>query len=130
MIQHASVPDKGGSDARRLPLLEYALRYRRHHGLSVIPIRPRTKAALTSWRQYQTRRMTDHELCRTFGRGKARTALAVVCGPISGGLAVRDWDSTEAYDHWSHEFPNWASRLPTVRTARGFHVYFRTGVLE
>jgi Bifunctional DNA primase/polymerase, N-terminal len=40
-------------------------------------------------------------------------------------LAVRDFDQVEAYRRWSAEHPDEASRLPTVRTARGFHVYGR-----
>lgn len=51
--------------------------------------------------------------------------VGVICGPISGGLCVRDFDDLNAYMSWARAHPDWARRLPTVRTYRGAHVYFR-----
>jgi hypothetical protein len=45
---------------------------------------------------------------------------------VSGGLAVRDFDQADAYQKWAAEYPDEAKRLPTVQTARGFHVYGRS----
>lgn len=42
---------------------------------------------------------------------------------MSGGLAVRDFDERAAYDKWREAHPVLAASLPTVETARGFHVY-------
>ena len=53
------------------------------------------------------------------------TGVAVILGAVSGFLAVRDFDCVESYEAWAAAHAALASRLPTVRTARGFHVYFR-----
>jgi hypothetical protein len=52
--------------------------------------------------------------------------LAVVCGAISGGLTCRDFDEEAAYTEWRARYPHLAAKLPTVRTGKGFHVYFRS----
>jgi hypothetical protein len=57
------------------------------------------------------------------------TGLAVVCGPASGDLVCRDFDTLDAYRRWADARPELADLLPTVRTARGYHVYF-TGDCE
>jgi len=56
--------------------------------------------------------------------------LGVILGPVSGGLACRDFDATDAYDAWAKQHPDLASKLPTVRTGRGYHVYFRAKVTK
>jgi hypothetical protein len=45
---------------------------------------------------------------------------------VSGGLAIRDFDKAGAYASWAAGHPKLADRLPTVKTPRGFHVYFRS----
>jgi biotin operon repressor len=45
---------------------------------------------------------------------------------VSGDLAVRDFDVTGAYERWRDENETLARELPTVKTARGFHVYARS----
>lgn len=94
-------------------------------GICVIPLRPRDKTPARKWRQWMTRRPTDAELQAMFN-GHADANIAVVCGGVSGGLVVRDFDDATAYDLWAAEYPALAETLPTVRTARGYHVYART----
>ncbi len=55
-------------------------------------------------------------------------ALGVILGPVSGDLACRDFDEADAYHAWTVDFPDLARTLPTVETARGFHVYFTAKV--
>jgi len=50
--------------------------------------------------------------------------VAVILGAASGGLACRDFDDVLAYQSWAAKNPYLARILPTVRTARGYHVYF------
>lgn len=50
--------------------------------------------------------------------------IAVALGEPSGGLTCRDFDDMDAYERWASSFPALASRLPTVETSRGRHVYF------
>ena len=54
--------------------------------------------------------------------------LAVCLGAVSDGLCVRDFDEEAAYGRWSTDHPAIARRLPTARTARGYHVFFNADV--
>ena len=44
---------------------------------------------------------------------------------MSGDLGCRDFDDLAMYHTWAEKFPELAATLPTVKTSRGFHVYFR-----
>jgi hypothetical protein len=50
--------------------------------------------------------------------------MAVVLGEISIGLACRDFDTIGAYESWKESHPDLAAILPTVKTGKGYHVYF------
>ncbi len=54
--------------------------------------------------------------------------VIVICGEISGGLACRDFDTEQGYENWAKQHPDLAGKLPTVKTARGYHVYFLADV--
>jgi hypothetical protein len=56
--------------------------------------------------------------------------IAVALGGPSGGLTCRDFDVLAAYERWASSFPALASRLPTVETPRGRHVYFTATACE
>jgi len=104
-----------------------AVRYRRHGKLH------------RGWQAFQSRQARGELLDELFGGNTRPDAgghraghhppaidgVGVVCGPISGGLCVRDFDDLDAYIEWARAHPDWVRRLPTVRTARGVHVYFR-----
>lgn len=109
--------------------VQEALVYR-HFGWSVIPCVGKTPAV--RWKKFQERRPTDREIGHTFrferrvtGVALKVTGLAVVCGWVSGGLAVRDFDSRAAYTEWALRNPRVAARCPTAITWRGAHVYCR-----
>lgn len=95
--------------------LHYASR-----GWSLIPVKG--KKAGVRWEKFQNRPADERTLRRFFARDGI-DGLAVITGRISGGLAVRDFDIEEAYLAWADANPDDASRLPTVSTARGYHVY-------
>ena len=106
-------------------LLEAALDYAKR-GWSIIPVRcdeNNGKRAAVRWKNFQMLRATDQVLEGWFADGQY-SALAVVLGPVSGQLACRDFDDAKAYEEWAERFPELAEKLPTVRTARGYHVYF------
>jgi len=95
-------------------------------GICVLPIRPRDKRpSLSSWKCFQKNR-PDRATVRDWFSGPERN-LAVICGAVSGNLAIRDFDHPESYGHWAQQYPKLARSLPTVETARGHHVYFRAG---
>lgn len=91
-------------------------------GLSIIPVIGKQPAC--RWRHYQKERPSPEVVQKLFER-RGITGLAVVLGRVSGGLAARDFDDAGAYHTWAAENPADAKRLPTVQTARGFHVYGR-----
>lgn len=94
-------------------------------GICTIPLAPRSKRpALRSWARWQYDRPTDDQLRQWFA-DDPDVGLAVVCGEVSGGLVVRDFDQQTAYDSWAGMHPDAAASLPTVATARGRHVYAR-----
>lgn len=96
-------------------------------GWSIIPIGMK-KRPIVKWRQFQTKRATEQDL-RNWCADPRITGLAVVLGDISEGLACRDFDTVESYAAWSSAHPSEGKILPTVRTARGYHVYFHRNAL-
>jgi hypothetical protein len=109
-------------------LLAEALKY---HALGwcVLPARlsgPKAKGPAVRWKHYtegQLRPGPD-DLRHWFAhRRHSHDGLGVITGPASGGLIVRDWDSTEPYEHWADAHPGLAVDLPTAQTHRGWHAY-------
>jgi hypothetical protein len=116
-----------------MTVLDYARKYVAA-GLSVIPVRADgSKApalAKGEVEQYRERFAKDEELVAWFTPPRA-VGLAVVCGAISGNLAVLDFESQFAWDRW-FERMNTAGRTrlfancPIVRTPKGGrHLYCR-----
>jgi hypothetical protein len=100
----------------------YADRYR----WAIIPVRDKVPSS-GQWRRYCKVSPTERQLRGLFTiRGV--NGLAVLPGEVSDGLCVRDYDKEGAYESWAKAHPDLASLLPTVRTHRGHHVYFRSAV--
>jgi len=106
-------------------LLKTALQYH-ERGWCIIPIPHGKKAARIKWGRYQKDRPDEKQLQKWFG-GNSKN-IAVVLGKVSNGLACRDFDTEQAYQRWAGEHRDLAGKLPTVRTARGYHVYFLADV--
>lgn len=105
-------------------ILTEALEYRAR-GWSIIPIKSGTKKpACRTWEPFQNAAATATTIKRWFPLDTAK-GLAVICGPVSGNLVIRDFDKLESYERWADEFPEFAAKLPTVETSRGRHVYCR-----
>lgn len=119
-------PDDGKS-----PLLEVARRYVAA-GLSVIPIRADgSKApAVAKWAEYAERFPDDHELSHWFAPERA-VGIGVVCGKVSGNLAVLDFESHDIWTRWldviiGTPWQRKVSLSPWVQTpGGGMHVYCR-----
>lgn len=111
-------------------LLEVARCYVRA-GLSVIPVRADgSKAAAVRWAEFQERRPTDGELAEWFAPHRA-VGVAVVCGKVSGNLAVLDFESDLIWKQW-HERATALDLVPLfdgfplARTPKGGrHLYCR-----
>jgi len=105
--------------------IDWALFYYQR-GWSVIPVTSgNKKQPAVPWTKYQSLRADESQLRRWFdpAYGGQFTRIGIVLGPVSGRLAVRDFDIGERYDEWAERYPEYARVLPTVRTKRGAHVY-------
>lgn len=132
MLTAAAQLDKDGGRPV-LPLQDAALRYHAM-GCVVFPISDKV-SALHRWKHLQDpENRPDEGIIRGWFRppaehaldgGKVINGIGVICGRVSGGLCVRDFDETAAYYAWADRFPTLAKTLPTCRTGRGFHVWHR-----
>jgi hypothetical protein len=102
--------------------LRFAHHYANEFGWVVIPVTGKTPKG--KWKCYQDSAPTTKQRAGMF-TVKGLTGLAVVTGAISNDLRVRDFDRVDAYERWSVLQRELAAALPTVRTRRGYHVYFR-----
>ncbi len=112
--------------ARDTTILRSALYYADRLGWSIIPIPHGRKEARICWKPFQTERPAREQLQKWFA-GEQRN-IAVTLGPVSRNLTCRDFDVSESYAAWARNHPDLARCLPTVRTARGYHVYALAGV--
>lgn len=101
-----------------------AQHYHERYGWSILPAKGK-KPHVRHWRRYQSEAPCTKELEDLFSIPGC-TGLAVIAGPVSDDLTVRDWDKADAYQAWAAAQPDLAYNLPTVQTARGYHVLFRS----
>jgi hypothetical protein len=59
-----------------------------------------------------------------FSSGRAN-GIGILCGLVSRNLVCRDFDVMSSYESWMQKHPELAKILPTVKTPRGRHLYFR-----
>ena len=94
-------------------------------GLSAFPIRTGGSKAPDLPKGHdvllRVRRSTEEELSKWFPSGQ-RAGLGVLCGPISGGLTVMDFDDPDVFGPWSEiverQAPGLAAKLVRVHTPR------------
>ena len=116
-----------------------AIEYR-DAGLSVIPLKLdgtkepadkmlpricdiRTKKEAATWKPYQFRIAEASELERWFSRP---AGIGMVCGSISGGLEVIDFDDGSLFNPWRDLVPHSVDRLPIIETpSSGYHIPYR-----
>ncbi len=96
-------------------------------GYSVIPVHgdslpEQPKKPAIKWRKFQKRIPSPAEIDSLFPDGV--TALGIVCGSVSR-LLVIDFDDLLRYRKFCRRFPQHIATY-TVKTNRGFHLYFRT----
>jgi hypothetical protein len=65
-------------------------------GFSVVPLKVdgSKRPAIPSWKKYQAELPTEAELRQWFSKP---LAIGIICGPVSGGLAVFDFECVEAW---------------------------------
>ncbi|MHC4197262.1 MAG: bifunctional DNA primase/polymerase [Planctomycetota bacterium] len=99
-------------------LLQDALKYLKR-GFSVIPIRPKGKKPLISWKAYQKRVPQERKVEEWWNKWPEAN-IGIVTGEVSG-LVVVDVDGEKGLET--------AKRLglpetPTVKTGKGYHYYY------
>ena len=105
------------------PCLNAALEYLAL-GYSVIPIEQGGKKPLVKWAQYQNRRASEEEVRQWYTKDPD-AGVAIVSGPISG-IVVVDVDGKKGMDSLkSLGLDDAKLRTPTVKTGKGFHMYFK-----
>jgi Bifunctional DNA primase/polymerase, N-terminal len=89
-------PSKPGAGNREKEktLLDRAIAYARR-GWSIIPTTG--KKAACKWTEFQTTPATEARIRQLF-RLRGIEGLAVIFGPVSGGLACRDFDDQASFD--------------------------------
>jgi len=98
-------------------------------GFSVFPIRANGEKApaVSTWTPYQQRRPTDDELANWFADDSY--GIAIVCGAVSGGLVVMDFETEKAFSEWlvyAEPLADEIGRSPLVVTpSGGRHLYLR-----
>ena len=105
-------------------VLKLASEYR-NAGINVIPLYldGSKKPGLPSWLPYQSKFATDAELSAWFSKPHG---IGLVCGILSGGLEVFDFDDGSLFEPWRQKVKNIVERLPVVETpSGGWHVLFR-----
>jgi hypothetical protein len=90
----------------------------------VIPFEFKTKRPAIPWAEYQNRRPGGDELYEWFSHG--RRNIGIVCGKVSGGLVVIDFDGEDTFQRFAQEHPEIVNNTWVAKTARGYHVYLRT----
>ena len=106
------------------------------YGLSVIPVKTDKRPAI-SWNKYQKEVITDTEIDNYFSN---ECFIAVVCGQVSGGLEVLDFDNhqNDAKQRMIDYFANKEAkeiyekyRFPVEKSAGGgYHVFYRCSKIE
>lgn len=100
-------------------------------GLGVLPIRADGSKAphITKWEPLKSKRLETDEAERLFF---GDVGVGIICGAVSGGLEVLDFDKLGLFDDWcelvNELHPGLLQRLPVVETPTGCaHVYLRSG---
>ncbi len=96
-------------------------------GYSPIPVHGNNaptepKRPSISWRIFQRRIASEAEIERSFN--DKVTALGIICGRVSK-LLVIDFDDALRYQRFCRHLPQYTDTY-TVKTKRGFHLYYRT----
>jgi len=94
-------------------------------GFSIIPLKHKAKEPVIKWSEFESRKATEEELKQWFSKEDAN--VGIVCGSVSGNLAVLDFESREAFIQFFEKTPEeMADSTLVVKTARGYHLYLKT----
>ncbi|HVT12983.1 MAG TPA: AAA family ATPase [Fimbriimonadaceae bacterium] len=93
-------------------------------GWCLVPVPHGSKFPSLPWKQYQTERPSLDRVREWFSGDE--NGVCAVCGAVSGNLVALDFDAPGSYEAWCAANAELARSLPTAKTTRGHHVFFRT----
>lgn len=109
-------------------MLDQAIAYV-EHGLSVVPLRlDGSKGPIGSWKWRQESLPKWLDLKADFH--DRPVGIGVVCGVVSGGLEVLDFDAGELFFPWRNLVSGIVAKLPVIKTPKGYHVWFRCDAIS
>lgn len=98
-------------------------------GLCIVPTHIGGKyPALYSWKEYQNKRPTEEELRDWFDEKWNRDGMGFICGKISGGLEVLDFDKKgQEFQFWKKSIPSELYNRLVIETSvsGGKHVFYK-----
>ena len=104
------------------PIIDFAIEYDKKLHLSTIPVNPKTKKPLIRWQPNQKKKAGSTTIKKWFLQ-YPDAGLGIVTGKISK-LFVVDCDTSNGYKSTMELIPK-DVRIPTVKTPRGWHLYFK-----
>lgn len=115
-------------------MLQMNYSYYLTQGINVIAVNDK-KQAIFPWKPYQSKQITEAEVQAQVSHPNAK-GLAVVCGSVSGGLEVIDFDlkyaTWDVYKAVKELIPfSIYKKIHIVRTkSHGYHWYYRCEVID
>ena len=96
-------------------------------GYSVLPTNPDKTPAISSWKQYQERAISNDTARQVFRNG---CSLALICGAVSGNLECLDFDKPDLYQPFIETLEGINNRLASSLVKRntpsgGYHLIYR-----
>jgi len=131
-----NVTKKSRSGQEAPDLLSAAKSYLRE-GFSVFPVEAGTKRPAViegkriSWERFQDRKAAVEEIEKLFSRDGI-DGIAVVCGKVSGGLIVLDFDGKDwakGFDRFMRAFPRLEKTRKVITGSKRFHLWLRCSEL-
>ena len=102
---------------------EIALKIKETLNVSVLPCT--NKRPNLSWKEYQSRIMTDTEIEKHFPAEQ----IGIITGSVSNNLEVIDIDDMDVFPSFYESiityFDNDMSKVKIIKTGKGAHIYFR-----
>jgi hypothetical protein len=96
-------------------------------GLHVFPVKADKTPAVRSWKKIADAGQTFAEFSdMIWNLSKDATGIALALGVGQHPLVARDFDTPTSYVSFCGQYPDLARTLPTSRTHRGCHIFFRS----
>lgn len=94
-------------------------------GISAIPLNGKRPHHSIKWKQYQFA-LPRSQVIEDWSK-QSIVSYGVICGRISAGIFVIDFDCIDLYENFVKTFSTLANTY-TVQTRRGFHVYLKSEI--